>query len=59
MVNLNEFYQLIQARADTEGLQINAADVSRVLGLAFDILGKFPAHYALAVLAKASQPEDE
>ncbi|QDV36676.1 hypothetical protein [Tautonia plasticadhaerens] len=37
-MKLTEFYHEVAKRADTPKVQINAADVSRVLSVMFDVL---------------------
>lgn len=51
-MNLKDFYTAVAAEADTDTLKIGAADVSRVLSVAFSILVKHDAATAAALIAK-------
>lgn len=46
-----DFYRLVAKSADTPGLQINQAVVSRVLSVAFGNLADMPAHQCAATVA--------
>jgi hypothetical protein len=50
--NLNDFYNEVSRRADTEGLQINAAETKRVLACFFDVLQDYPPPIAMDLIAK-------
>ena len=50
--NLNEFYNEVARRADTEGLQINAAETKRVIACFFDVLQGCPPTIAMDLIAK-------
>ena len=50
--NLNDFYNEVSRRADTEGLQINAAETKRVVACFFDVLQDYPPPIAMDLIAK-------
>jgi hypothetical protein len=50
--NLNDFYNEVAKRADTEGLQINAAETKRVIACFFDVLQHCPPTMAMDLMAK-------
>ena len=50
-MTLKDFYVMVAQRADTAGLKINAADVSRVLSEAFKVLVRCEADAAVAIVA--------
>jgi hypothetical protein len=50
--NLNEFYNEVARRADTDGLQINAAETKRVIACFFDVLQDYPPTIAMDLIAK-------
>ena len=50
--NLNEFYNEVARRADTEGLKINAAETKRVIACFFDVLQHCPPTMAMDLIAK-------
>ncbi len=51
-MKLTELYQDVSRKADTEKVQINAADVSRVLAVLFDTLIELDPAECLDVVAK-------
>ena len=51
-MTLKDFYNAVAAEADNDTQKIGAADVSRVLSVAFSILVKHDAATVTAVIAK-------
>lgn len=51
-MKLTDFYHEVSRKADTEKVQINAADVSRVLSVMFDILEDLKPAEAFDVISK-------
>lgn len=51
-MTLKEFYNAVAAEADTDSTKIGAAEVSRVLSVAFSIMVKHDAATVAAVIAK-------
>ncbi|MEW4567517.1 hypothetical protein AB1L88_06575 [Tautonia sp. JC769] len=51
-MKLTELYQEVARRADTPKVQINAADVSRVLSVMFDILEDLKPAEAIDLVSK-------
>ena len=49
---LNDLYNRIARKADTQGVTINAADTRRVLACFFDALEDYPAPVAFDLVAK-------
>ena len=49
---LNDLYNRIAAKADTQGVKINAADTRRVLSCFFDALEDYPPAVAFDLVAK-------
>lgn len=54
--NLHDFYAAVAGSADVARLQITAADTSRVLATALDLLGRLPTHEAMGILAQGTSP---
>lgn len=52
-VSLNDIYNKVAARANTSGLEINAAETKRVLACFFDVLEDQSPSAAFDVIAKA------
>lgn len=50
--SLADLYNQVAARADTEGLQINAAESKRVLACLFDVLEDYSPAVAFDLVAK-------
>ena len=50
--NLNEIYNKVAAKADTDGLQINVAETKRVIASFFDVLEDYKAAEAFDFVAK-------
>jgi hypothetical protein len=53
-----EFYAEVARHADTDGTKINAADVSRVLAVAFRLIGEMPATDQFALMAKLAKTRE-
>lgn len=51
-VNLNNVYDEVARRADTEGLEITVAETKRVLACFFDVLEDQPPHVAFDLVSK-------
>ena len=51
-MKLTDFYHEVSRKADTEKVQINAADVSRVLSVMFDILEDLKPAEAFDLISK-------
>ncbi len=51
-VNLNDIYNQVAAKADTEGVKINAAETRRVLACFFDALEEYQPVDAFDFIAK-------
>ena len=51
-MSLNDFYNEVAKCADTEGLQINAAETKRVLACFFDVLVDQPTSISVDIIAK-------
>jgi len=51
-LSLNDFYNQVAAKADTDGLKINAAETKRVISCFFDALEDYPAAVAFDFVAK-------
>lgn len=51
-MKLTELYHEVSRRADRQKVQINAADVSRVLTVVFDVLQTMKPHEAHDLIAK-------
>ncbi|QDT05303.1 hypothetical protein K227x_37030 [Rubripirellula lacrimiformis] len=49
---LNDIYDKVAARADTEGLNLNVAATKRVLACFFDVLEEYPSSTAFDFIAK-------
>jgi len=49
---LNDIYNEVAKRADTEGVQINVAETKRVLACFFDVLEDHPPAVAFDLIAK-------
>lgn len=49
---LNDIYNRVAAKADTEGLSVNAAETRRVLACFFDVLEDYKAADAFDFVAK-------
>jgi hypothetical protein len=54
-MNLNDFYNEVARKADTDRTQITAAETKRVLSEAFKILAAMKAADAAEVIAKGMQ----
>jgi hypothetical protein len=52
-MKINDFYNEVARRADTEGTKINAADTKRVLSQAFQLLAGLDAAECTDTIAKA------
>ena len=52
-MKVNDFYNEVARRADTEGTKINVADTKRVLSQAFKLLNEMNAADAADTIAKA------
>lgn len=50
--SLNDIYNSVAARADTDGLQINVAETKRVLACFFDVLEDYKTADAFDLVAK-------
>jgi hypothetical protein len=50
--SLNDLYNQVAAKADTEGVSINAAETKRVLACLFDVLEDYSAADAVDLVAK-------
>ena len=51
-INLNDIYNEVASRADTEGVEINAAETRRVLACFFDVLEDHSPDVAFDLIAK-------
>jgi len=54
-MNLNDFYNEVARKADTDKTKISAAETKRVLSEAFKVLAAMSAVDATEILAKALQ----
>lgn len=51
-MKLTDFYSEVASRADTDKTEINVADTSRVLKVAFEVLNELPVSEVFDVIAK-------
>ena len=52
-MNINDFYNEVSRKVDTEKTQINAAETKRVLSEAFKILAAMPTAEAFDIISKS------